>query len=512
MWRNPLAGRFGLTLSTIALAAAIVMMAQWRPLVVATLDPAQIVPERGHLFQVRVSRLAPDGYQIGGDDVPRRFRSDVTVTRDGTPLGPGHANHDDIRQTGGGAFGVWSGVLFFSTPDNTDPRTDGAVYSIAARAQPLPQTAAFVLLIAVGFAALSLLSPTARGLVRLAGLRSRSMPARVLLALVAAGAVGLHMTDNWDEYVNSPDSFGYFSNAFVEASYRQPGVYLWHRIFSDPEAIKTMLPQTPTNVPLTAGPRDPILPGIRAQRVLLAVGFAVITYAMGYLIGPIAALLISLCLVSVESMSAAAAEVAIATALIGLIAIWRGSRLRFEKEEPVATPAGPAKPDALARLPGRVISLLGLGLTVYSFFPAIFANSFFSQEDIWLGSDALATGWTLLFVAALMWFLHARAATALLLCAVLAAFAFLTRPGSIFVVVLFAGLCPLALSVNWRRFLVPVIASTGIAVMLINSVALYGLLSGRRDAGVLNLQTAVVIGFALSIAQPEDEKIFADDV
>jgi hypothetical protein len=75
----------------------------------------------------------------------------LRVLEDGRPLGPAHAMHQAIRDTGGGAYSHWSGnadgtqpMLFFSTSDNTDPRTNGRKYEWAivydAAGNPVPPT------------------------------------------------------------------------------------------------------------------------------------------------------------------------------------------------------------------------------------------------------------------------------------------------------------------------------------------------------------------------------------
>lgn len=60
---------------------------------------------------------------------PRRSR--LVVYENGKQLGPNHAPFDTIRQVGKGHYNHWQDVLFFSASDNTDPRTNGRIYSIA---------------------------------------------------------------------------------------------------------------------------------------------------------------------------------------------------------------------------------------------------------------------------------------------------------------------------------------------------------------------------------------------
>ena len=57
--------------------------------------------------------------------------SNLMLLEDGCPLGPAHASHEDIRRYGGGRYSHWDAVVYFSTSDNSDPRTNGRSYSVA---------------------------------------------------------------------------------------------------------------------------------------------------------------------------------------------------------------------------------------------------------------------------------------------------------------------------------------------------------------------------------------------
>ena len=46
------------------------------------------------------------------------------------PLGPAHVAHDDIRTLGGGRFAHWGARLYFSSSDNSDPRSNGRSYKV----------------------------------------------------------------------------------------------------------------------------------------------------------------------------------------------------------------------------------------------------------------------------------------------------------------------------------------------------------------------------------------------
>lgn len=76
--------------------------------------------ESGHCYTCRV----PKGLLSDAE-----ARSRLVVCEDGRPLGPAHSSHNDIRTLGGGRYSHWSGWLYFSTPDNSDPRSNGRAYT-----------------------------------------------------------------------------------------------------------------------------------------------------------------------------------------------------------------------------------------------------------------------------------------------------------------------------------------------------------------------------------------------
>jgi hypothetical protein len=56
--------------------------------------------------------------------------SRLRVFEDGFPLAQTGADHDMIRRVGKGAFSHWGPFVYFSTSDNTDPRTNGRQYAV----------------------------------------------------------------------------------------------------------------------------------------------------------------------------------------------------------------------------------------------------------------------------------------------------------------------------------------------------------------------------------------------
>jgi hypothetical protein len=56
--------------------------------------------------------------------------SPAVVYENGAPLEFPNSMHKDIRETGKGRYSIWNGYLYFSSSDNSDPRTNGRVYEI----------------------------------------------------------------------------------------------------------------------------------------------------------------------------------------------------------------------------------------------------------------------------------------------------------------------------------------------------------------------------------------------
>lgn len=86
------------------------------------LPPEDMVQERKNCWTVSV----PDALSDGPD---RAFKSRLRLYEDDTVLGPGHINHDEVRQLGRGRFSHWNGRLYFSSSDNSDPTANGKRYS-----------------------------------------------------------------------------------------------------------------------------------------------------------------------------------------------------------------------------------------------------------------------------------------------------------------------------------------------------------------------------------------------
>lgn len=62
------------------------------------------------------------------DDGQHPTRSSLMLLEDGEPVGLPHVQHAVLRTQGGGGVSHWGEYVYFSTPDNTDPRINGRHY------------------------------------------------------------------------------------------------------------------------------------------------------------------------------------------------------------------------------------------------------------------------------------------------------------------------------------------------------------------------------------------------
>lgn len=101
-----------------------------------------------------IAGFRPDGGTAWIADIPSElwhetdtnelpYRSRLRLLEDGRELGPAHALHSSIQDMGEGRYSFWSGVVYFSASDGSDPNVNGRVYSIIR--EPLKSDAMAVL-------------------------------------------------------------------------------------------------------------------------------------------------------------------------------------------------------------------------------------------------------------------------------------------------------------------------------------------------------------------------------
>lgn len=92
-----------------------------------TLNPSRITlrnPEIGpNCYLYSQDLLVPHENDKYGSSILMLFEDDVL-------LGPAHSTHNTIAVQGRGMYSDWGTYLYFSTPDNTDPRTNGRTYTV----------------------------------------------------------------------------------------------------------------------------------------------------------------------------------------------------------------------------------------------------------------------------------------------------------------------------------------------------------------------------------------------
>ena len=92
------------------------------------LRPVEINPAQGHAFMVSI---APENPLLRVYD--RMTWSAARLSEDGATLGPWRSSRDRVGEEGAGRYGQQGDVLYFSSSDNSDPRSNGRSYSVSHR-------------------------------------------------------------------------------------------------------------------------------------------------------------------------------------------------------------------------------------------------------------------------------------------------------------------------------------------------------------------------------------------
>ena len=88
-----------------------------------TVNSADFRPESGYAFKLKRD------FGVAGDDLSNGSASSLRLFENGVELGPAHSVHSEIINYGRGRFSHWGNVLYFSTSDNSDPRSNGRKYT-----------------------------------------------------------------------------------------------------------------------------------------------------------------------------------------------------------------------------------------------------------------------------------------------------------------------------------------------------------------------------------------------
>ncbi|MEM4271129.1 MAG: hypothetical protein QXO70_03495, partial [Candidatus Pacearchaeota archaeon] len=90
------------------------------------LDKKNIFHDSGFSYIYKLPQYFPLGDNVS--------KSNLMLFENNTPLTP-HASHYKIRNEGKGFFSHWDEMLYFSSCDNSDPRTNNKLYSVTLRTQ-----------------------------------------------------------------------------------------------------------------------------------------------------------------------------------------------------------------------------------------------------------------------------------------------------------------------------------------------------------------------------------------
>jgi len=112
-------------------------------------------------------------------------RSPLRLLEDGRELGPAHAIHATIQDSGDGRYSFWMGVVYFSSSDGSDPNGNGRVYTVE-RASTRPDSRSVLRAIAPANAGQQWSSPDRPLRCAVLGLGNRGRA----LARIVAGLAG----------------------------------------------------------------------------------------------------------------------------------------------------------------------------------------------------------------------------------------------------------------------------------------------------------------------------------
>lgn len=112
----------------VVLTVVLLLSPWWAPRATIVLDPNTIKHESGlaYIAPLPISKRLLFSFP---SDTLGQNASRMAMLEDARPLTPGHASHNDIRQNGGGRFSHWDQDVYFSTSDQTDPRSNGRRYT-----------------------------------------------------------------------------------------------------------------------------------------------------------------------------------------------------------------------------------------------------------------------------------------------------------------------------------------------------------------------------------------------
>ncbi len=98
------------------------------------LIPSSILPNDNNTYSylLPAERSPLPGLKLESDSSSNPYRSRLKIAENNQAFGTPHSLHADIAALGSGRFSHWGSTLYFSTSDNSDPRTNGRRYSVSS--------------------------------------------------------------------------------------------------------------------------------------------------------------------------------------------------------------------------------------------------------------------------------------------------------------------------------------------------------------------------------------------
>jgi hypothetical protein len=95
------------------------------------------IPKVSHGYLYDVEQDSLETLRVTPDYLDHNENSTLVLKENGVPLGPAHGSHQEVADTGQGRYSHWrddnnNEYLYFSTSDNSDPRSNGRQYTATA--------------------------------------------------------------------------------------------------------------------------------------------------------------------------------------------------------------------------------------------------------------------------------------------------------------------------------------------------------------------------------------------
>ena len=489
-------------IAVIWLAAALVVWASAAPQLLRQFETVyvkqlntnglNINPETGLASIVDLSTLKLI-YRSDGLDAPTR--SQLELLEDGKPLPP-HMLHSLIRE-GSPGFSHWGDSLYFSSSDRTPPSTNGRRYEIRYRDAGSPFvhasnrhcfSAALALLLLIALF-------SADGSHHPFSLALKGLGPACILGAALSVSLGLQVFDNRHDFVVCADSDSYTEKPVLSA--RPPAYYALMAAVSSPETVRAAMSKVArsgkTNELLKGELGNPIVRVVLAQKIILTVALI--------------ALFAALCQIVPTALAAAV--------VLGIG--YMGTKPTFLQEwsftGPIILGAGLVTVAwwraGLRHALSTILLAAGVAVVARPVANLILERSLVPGQINFVLSETLAMAEHLVVAGALVLCVVNGRARWLAVAAVAASIAFLTRPASIFALVL---VVTTAIATRWRpnrpsSLSIAVALLAGFSLLLI-PVAQRQL--SDRDVPKVSMLHWSLASYALAVAEPSDTLLMAD--